>query len=216
MIVVAVALEDAGALQQLAFVLQLTLGLTFLVAAGAKLRRPAAFVATVTGYEIVGPRLARVVSACVIVVECALAVALLTGSSIGPALVLAAVTLVGFAAATAISLRRGRDVSCGCFGGRDEAVSKRGLVRISLLLGATGALALALASDRASAITVGDVWDEGFDVLAYLIAVGGITAAVMLASALALQMRELAPLLRRVRNQPSRRPARSQSQRSSV
>ena len=210
------ALEDLGTVQHLAYVLQLTLGAVFGLSAIPKLRAPSTFADTVAEYEVVGPRLARLAAPAVIAVECLLAVCLLTGALVEPALALAGLVLVGFAAVTALNLRRERDVPCGCFGDAAERVSVRGLVRVGLLLLALLALAAALAVGEANAITAGDLADDGWSALRYLVSIGGTTAAVMLAAALALRARELRPVLRYLRPPQSRPPVAPRSERSSA
>src|SRR4051812_40905851 len=103
-------------LAYLLYVLQLGLGVTFLLAALPKLRRPRAFAQTVGEYGLVPGRAAIAVAPALLVLESFLAASLLTGWAARVAVVVASATLVGFAAAVAINLRRGRIVSCGCFG----------------------------------------------------------------------------------------------------
>jgi hypothetical protein len=197
------SLEDLGAAQHFAYALQLSLGVVFLSSALPKLRHPAAFGETVLQYEIVGPRVSRVVAPAVMALELFLAVTLLTGALIDVALGLAAATVVGFAVGTAINLRRERDVSCGCFGDPDERISGRSLARLALLFLAVVALATALVSGWVSAITVADLRSEGSPALPYLLEVGGIAATLTLATALLLRLPELAPILRYLRPQRS-------------
>lgn len=200
------ALEDLGAAQHLAYALQLSLGVVFLFSALPKLRHPAAFAGTVLEYEIVGPRVSRVVAPAVIGLESFLAVTLLTGGLIEVALGLSAATVVGFAVVTAINLRRNREVSCGCFGDPDERISGRSLARLALLLLAIVALATAFVSGWASAITVADLRSDGSSALSYLVEVGGIAATLTLATALLLRLPDLAPILRYLRPQQSGLP----------
>jgi hypothetical protein len=67
------------------------------------------------------------------------------------ALLGALATLATFLGVVGTSLRRGRYVSCGCFGDTDEAISGTTLVRLVLLAGAaTFASAGLFASEHAS------------------------------------------------------------------
>lgn len=196
------SLEELGAVQHLAYVLQLTLGSVFLLSAIPKLRNPSQFAHTVADYNIVSPRLARIAAPTVIAVECFLAFSLLTGALIEAGLALAGTTLAAFGVVTAVNLRRERDVPCGCFGDSSERVSAVGLMRVGLLLLALFGLVAALASGEATATTASDLVADGFSALRYLVAIGGTAAALMLTAALALRARELSPVLSYLRRAP--------------
>ncbi|HYO12038.1 MAG TPA: MauE/DoxX family redox-associated membrane protein [Thermoanaerobaculia bacterium] len=116
-------------------VVQLTLGLVFLLSAAGKLRRPAAFLRGVAEFEILPAPLAYAFGAFLIPVEGFLAVAHLTGWGLGVAAPLGVVTLLAFAAGVGINLRRNRDLLCHCFDSlRGERVSARSLAQIVLLM----------------------------------------------------------------------------------
>lgn len=117
-------------------VVQLAVGIVFLVSALGKARNPGAFVRGVADYEILPPRLSAAAGVMVILVEGLLAFSHLTGLWIAQAVPLAVATLAVFLAAVEISLRRHRDLPCFCFGDRDERVSGRSVAQLLLLLGA--------------------------------------------------------------------------------
>jgi hypothetical protein len=150
------------------------------LSAAPKLRRPAAFCVTVARYELVPGRLARPVALAVIAIEAFLAVCLLSGALLTVAVPLAIVTVLGFGAASAINLRRGRDIECGCFGNPSERVSVRSLARLGLVLAAAVALAALAGSEAADPITAARLADEGADGLAYLINIAGVAAFLLL------------------------------------
>jgi hypothetical protein len=180
-------------MQDLAYVLQIALGLVFTASALPKLRDPSAFARTVTQHRLLGPRASTVAAYGVIAVETFLAIALLTGLAVTVALVVAAATVLAFGVATAINLARGLDVSCGCFGESEERISPRSLVRLGLILAAIAALGALLASGEAAATTLADVADQGAD---YAVASAALAAALIIVALWALHARELTGLLR--------------------
>jgi hypothetical protein len=134
-----------------------------------------------------------------VAIECFLAFAFLTGWMTPAALLLAAATLLAFAAAVAINLRRGRRIPCGCFGGESERISGRSLVRLSMLLAAV----LLLAVVPASRVTVTTLPENGLSALAYLVEAGSVALFLVLAGAWLLSLPELVFTLRQLR--PARR-----------
>ena len=116
-------------------VVQLALGLVFLLSAAGKLRRPAAFLRGVAEYEVLPLPLAYAFGALLIPVEAFLAAAHLTGWGLAVAVPLAVAMLLAFTAAVGINLRRRRDLLCLCFdslGG--ERVSGRSVAQLLLLV----------------------------------------------------------------------------------
>jgi hypothetical protein len=127
--------------------------------------------------------------------EAFLAVAFLSGWLLEAALPLAVVMLAAFSAATAINLRRGRRVSCGCFGDPDERVSPRSLGRLALLVG--GALALGgLLLGGVGPVTLSGLVAEGSSAVSSLVTAGGVAVFLLLAALWALSPRELAHVAR--------------------
>jgi lysylphosphatidylglycerol synthetase-like protein (DUF2156 family) len=192
-----------GAGQQLAYALQLGLGVTFLLAAAPKLRDPSSFYATVVEYRIIGPRASKLVAASLIAVECFLALGFLTGAAIEPVLALALATLGVFAVATAVNLRRDRRVSCGCFGDPAETISPRSLARIGLLACGVIVLAAAFSSDGASVTTLAGLSAQG-GAPEYVVETAGLAGALSLVAIWLLHFREFAYVLGRLLPERSR------------
>jgi Methylamine utilisation protein MauE len=186
-------------LAHLVYVLQLALGVTFLLAAVPKLRRPRTFAVTVRDYGIVPGRGAVVLAPVLVLLESFLAVALLTGWAAGIAVVLAAGTVVAFAAAVAVNLRQGRIVSCGCFGDPAEKISARTLVRLALLLGGCVLLAVATASTSAGFVTLGSLPAGGDGALASVVELAAGAAALVAAALWLLSLPELVTVARAAR-----------------
>lgn len=158
---------DPGLAQDLIYALQIAVGGVFLLSVLPKLRRPAVVRATVTRYEMLPDWAAPAAAVALIVVEAFLAGAFLSGELVWLALPVSFATLVAFAIATAVNLRRGRNIECGCFGRDDEVISGRSLARIASLLAAVSLMAGAMASGGAHAITVGWVAARGWSGVGY-------------------------------------------------
>jgi uncharacterized membrane protein YphA (DoxX/SURF4 family) len=116
------------------FVLQLSVGIVFLLSAFSKFLEPRQFMRTVAKYEILPAPIASLFALMLVPLEVFLAISFLTGWLIDIALPLAAVTLAVFLMAVGINLNRGRKVRCGCFGNVDEQISSRTVARLSLLV----------------------------------------------------------------------------------
>src|SRR5260370_7401688 len=107
---------------------RLYLGLLLLLSAGHKLRRPSAFIEGVVDYRILPEGSARMRGATLPWVELAIAVALLTGFALTVASLAAASLLCVFVLAVVINLRRGRMITCNCYGVAGTAVIGWGTV----------------------------------------------------------------------------------------
>jgi Methylamine utilisation protein MauE len=177
---------------QLAYAVQLSLGVVFLLAALPKLHDRKTFARIVARYRLLPRWLTRPFALAVIANESFLATAFLTGWLLPIALPLAAAVLVLFAAAVALSLRRGRRIPCGCFGGGDESVSARSLARLGTLLAGV----VVVAAVRPAGVTVAALVREGAPALRYLVGVGGVAAFLFLATLWLLSLPELASLWR--------------------
>jgi Methylamine utilisation protein MauE len=186
------SLSHLDVTSQLAYAVQLGLGVVFLLSALPKLRDRKTFARIVARYRLLPRRLARPFALAVIATEAFLAAAFLTGWLLPIALPLAAAVLVLFAAAVALSLRRGRRIPCGCFGGEDESVSARSLARLGTLLAAV----VVVATVGPTGVTVTALVREGAPALRYLVGVGGVVAFLFLASLWLLSLPELASLRR--------------------
>ena len=128
---------------------QLGLGLVFALSAVPKLRRPLSFAANVEEYRVLPRRASRALAFPLIAVELALALAFLAGAPAAPALAASIALLAVFLLAVAVNLRRGRRVSCGCFGSSGERISRRAAARLLLLLVAAATLLLLSAAGYA-------------------------------------------------------------------
>lgn len=127
--------------------LRTALALLFLAAAAHKLRSPTRFRATLAAYEVLPhgwPRLLHAVAIAVVAAEAAIAIALLAPPLASGAAAAGAVLLLGYAAAIAVNLRRGRAIDCGCGGpGLKERVIGADLViRNGVLVAALAAASL--------------------------------------------------------------------------
>jgi putative oxidoreductase len=135
---------------------RLVLAGVFLAAAAPKLADPAGFAAAIANYRAFPDALVNLVATLVPALELVGALALLTPWRRGGALLLGAL-LLGFTALLALSLARGIDVSCGCFGGAADQPGATGdpVRPLHLLrnLGLLGLVALALAEPRAAPTT---------------------------------------------------------------
>jgi Methylamine utilisation protein MauE len=123
---------DQGAQAQVAHALQLAVGSVFLAAAVVKLRHPRRFANVVADYQLGTTTIAGVAAITVILTEFFVAGSLLMAVHIYTGVVVAMAALAAFAVAVAANLRRGRRISCGCFGDNEE-LSSSTLMRIGLL-----------------------------------------------------------------------------------
>lgn len=168
----------------------LGLGLVFLRSVLPKMIRPAVFREIVRAYRLVPDRAVPLVAALLTLAEAAVALLLIAGwhDEVGS---LAALVLVGiFAMAVGQTLRRGRDIACGCFDTR-ERVTWRTLYRLGLLAcvaAGVGALAVAgvATSPRAALHSV----SQAVDLLA-------ITAGLLMVGLWLSSAKELVALVKR-------------------
>jgi putative oxidoreductase len=107
---------DADILASVLLAIRLCLGLSFLVAGLSKVFNWRRFVSGVIDYQILPTRPAQVVGLGLPWMELALAVALLLGIAVPAAGLIAALLLASFTLAVVANLRRGREISCNCFG----------------------------------------------------------------------------------------------------
>lgn len=109
---------------------RIVLGLVLLLAFANKVLNMPRFQQTVAGFGILPPRLSAI--AAVLFVAGELVVVLLMalgGAFLGPGFALATLLLVSFSVALLSVLVRGMNVSCGCFGPSQKAVSAYDLWR---------------------------------------------------------------------------------------
>jgi len=132
----------------LSLTLRVSLGLAFVLAVGPKLRHPLAFARSVVEYRILPAGLAYAFGLILLPIEAFLAAALLAGWSPGLVLSLAALVFGTFLVAVGLNLKRGRRISCGCFGKSTEKISPRAAVRLALLLAVSLLLGILEVSGR--------------------------------------------------------------------
>lgn len=118
------------------FILQLAIGIVFLLSGAPKVRRPADFANAMTAYAILPPAWSAPVAIGVVICEIFIALAHLSGAWLRPAIAVSVALLLLIVVAVSLVLRRGTAVRCACFGSPTEVVSGRTLARVLLLLGA--------------------------------------------------------------------------------
>ena len=135
---------------------QLLMALVLVIAGSAKLVRQQAFLDSVLRFELVPPIFARAVALLMPVFEIGVGVALVLRFLPEAASALALILMLIFTAVIAITLARGKDVSCGCFGSsHDSRVSGRTLVR-NLILVAIATIPLVFIHPTNSPVTPTD------------------------------------------------------------
>lgn len=121
-------------LDDVRLIVQLAVGLVFLISASGKLLHPKTFARGVTEYRLLPDSLAFGIGLLLIPIEIMIGIAHVLGWRLGYIGPLALATLVSFAVAVGVNLKRGRVLPCYCFGGRGgEQISKRTLARLALL-----------------------------------------------------------------------------------
>lgn len=133
--------------REIDLILQLTVGVVFLLSAMAKLRDPRGFLRGLAEYELFPRRLSYGVGSVVMGIEALLAVSHLTGWKLNLAAPLGMCLLGCFALAVGANLWRGRIVHCYCFGRRGkEYISGATLARLIMLISVEGSLTALLNS----------------------------------------------------------------------
>ena len=132
-------------LTYLLYTSQLVIAGTFAVAAFGKLRAPAAFVASLAGFGLLGRRALRPVAYGVMAAEVAVVPLTLIPATAVVGLSLATVLLTAFACAINATLRRGLRPRCRCLGAAGAPLRKAHVARNAALavLAAAGAVAAA-------------------------------------------------------------------------
>jgi hypothetical protein len=128
------------------------------------------------------------------VAEGLLALSFITGVALVAGLSLGAALLGCFAVATAINLRRGLDIDCGCFGTSGEKISTRSLARLGMIAFALLALAGLLTTGKASTVTALGWMDSGAD-LGYTLEVLGVAVALVVVAVWILELPTLRGVL---------------------
>jgi len=126
--------------------LRITLGALFLYSGIVKVRHPQQFLSTVYEYQLVGAEIGKMIAIGLPFLEIVLGLSLIIGVNVAGALVCSALLGALFTAATASALRRGLQISCGCFGTSDvdeisaATVIRAGSVCVMALLALVGTL----------------------------------------------------------------------------
>ena len=140
--------KPAGVLHILAWLARLILAGVFIVAAAPKLADPAAFALSIANFRVFPDALANVLAVVVPAIEVTGALALLTPWRRGAALLLGGL-LLAFTVLLALSLARGLDLDCGCFGGApDQQAAPIGPLHLLRNAGLLALTALVLAPKR--------------------------------------------------------------------
>ncbi len=189
---------EGSTLVHLAFAAQLSLGIVFFLSALSKLRQPAAFARSVVEYQILPGEVAYLFGLILIPSEAFLAIALLTGFAPNVTLLLTIGMLVVFLVAVGINLRRGRQVSCGCFGNATEKISPRTLARLLLLLCVTLLLLAYQNMGNAPSLTLTSLTADS-SALVYLLYTTFLALFLLLMGAWVLSLPEVAALIRHKR-----------------
>lgn len=130
-------------------VIQLTLGVLFLVSSLPKLHHPKVFALAVFGYKILPARLALLYASCVPAIEFFVGFSLITNTVVAFSSVAASLLLSTFLVGIGANLLRGRNPSCGCFGHSNSRISWSLFLRdVGLLL-----MAIVLVIERILKVT---------------------------------------------------------------
>ena len=120
---------------RMTLVVQLAVGLVFLLSVAGKLMNPRDFVRGVVEYQVLPDRLSYSVGLLLIPTEILLAAVHLSGRLLPFGALLGVAVLACFAAGVAVNLKRGRSLPCYCFGNsKGDVISGRTLARLILLM----------------------------------------------------------------------------------
>jgi hypothetical protein len=158
-------------------VVRVVLAVVFATACLHKLRAPGPFVAVLRAYRILPDRIVAIAASAAILAEGFVAMAIWLPALATAALACAGLLLVGYSAAIAVNLRRGRrHIDCGCgFGSRAQPISPILIARNVILLAGCVALMLArTASPVAEAVPRG-----GLDLARIALVVAGAGALLL-------------------------------------
>ncbi len=199
---------EISTLSHFAFAFQLSMGIVFLLSVLPKVRRPLAFAQRVVEYKILPAKAAQVFGLALIPLEAFLAIAFLTGLWTDIAMPLATLMLLAFIVAVGINLRRGRRISCGCFGNASEQISPRTLARLMLLL-AVVLLLMASRGVAGASLPIPAAMTADLSSFIYLLQTAFLAVFLILIATWMLSLPELVPL---GRNWRASRPASGNSE----
>ena len=106
----------------------------FVLAGAAKMFDAAGFATVISHYQILPAKMIYGAALILPAVELVCGLALLCGVLMRGALALLNALMVGFLAAMILSMIRGLDVTCGCFGGAGQSVDGQTFARDAVLL----------------------------------------------------------------------------------
>jgi uncharacterized membrane protein YphA (DoxX/SURF4 family) len=119
----------------IALICRVALGITFFYAGIEKIIAPQEFALAIYNYRLLPDEAVNTMAVILPWLEIFLATGLIAGIYVRGASLTSAVLFLTFAAALTISLVRGLDISCGCFGGSAGSINWLYLVRdLSLLV----------------------------------------------------------------------------------
>jgi hypothetical protein len=105
------------------------------------------------------------------------------------------VMLIAFLVAVGINLRRGRKISCGCFGNANEQISSRTVARLLLLLTVVLLLLALRSMENTALLNLGTMMADG-STLMYLLQTAFLAASLILLASWMLSLPELVVLIR--------------------
>jgi len=120
--------------EQMFWILQISLGMLFVVSALGKLEDPWGFMNAVEDFRILPRRLAHLFGGIVIASELLCGTAQLTGLLVFIAIPSILCLLLSFFVAVLINIRRGNIIECYCFGRGGDSISVRTLIRLILTM----------------------------------------------------------------------------------
>jgi len=110
-------------------------GTLFILSAVPKLQNPRRFIFTVLEYRMLPLRLGRIYARVLPFTEMCIGVMLITGVGVRFAALIASLLLSSFILAVLVNLRRGRDLTCECFGqSRSRKIGYSTVLQDALLL----------------------------------------------------------------------------------
>ena len=117
------------------YVVRIAIGCMFIYSSLPKIRQPYDFLASVYGYELVGPKAGMFVAMTLPFLELIVGVCLIGGIFISGALLASIGMAVMFTYVLGSALYHGVEITCGCFGaGATEIIGYKTLVRAVIIL----------------------------------------------------------------------------------
>lgn len=161
-------------------ILQLSVGITFMVSFLSKAGDPGALRLNIARYRILPASVTGLAAYALLFGESIVAFCLVTGIAVPVGLALGASLLLAFLFGVLKNLHVDQPPPCGCFGSREETISGVTVARILLLLLSVGVLIISFPSMTAEPITLmtrHSIWDL---LLATVSAIGLVIIAALL------------------------------------